>query len=96
MRQKRVEGILISKPENQFYVSGFTGGEGLVLISLERAMIVTDFRYIEQAESEAPDFEVVGLKTGVSPFMMAADLVKKLSISNLVIESHHLTVKDFR
>ncbi len=96
MQQRRVEGILISKPENQFYVSGFTGREGLVLISPERAIIVTDFRYSEQAESEAPDFEIVELKTGVSPFVVAADLVKKLNISNLVIESHHLTVKDFR
>jgi Xaa-Pro aminopeptidase len=97
MVQKQLEAIIISKPENQFYLSGFTGGAGLLFISHEKAIIVTDFRYVEQARSEAPDFEIYELFTGnSSPFSMVADLVKEQNISNLVLESHHMTIKNFR
>jgi Xaa-Pro aminopeptidase len=92
MEQYQWDGILISKSENQFYLSGFTG-EGLMLISHQQAALITDFRYGQQAKSEAPDFEVIDLKNGKSHLSTASDLIKKLEISNLAIESHHLTVK---
>ena len=36
-----------------FYLSGYTG-EGLVLVARGISAIVTDFRYTEQAQAQAP------------------------------------------
>ena len=44
------DALLITNPENRRYMSGFTGSAGNILISKDRAILATDFRYIEQAQ----------------------------------------------
>lgn len=40
------------------YATGFTGSHGTVLITADKAILVTDGRYTLQATDEAPDFEI--------------------------------------
>ncbi len=51
--------VIVAKPENRRYFSGFTGSSGLLLVSADTAKLITDFRYIVQAGREAPAFTVV-------------------------------------
>ena len=53
---------MISQPENRRYLSGFTGSTGWLLISDSNASLAVDFRYVEQAKKEAPDFDVIHIK----------------------------------
>ncbi|NWF77587.1 MAG: aminopeptidase P family protein [Chloroflexi bacterium] len=57
--EKGLDALLISQPENLRYLSGFTGSSGWLLISEKNAILATDFRYVEQAKSESPDFEII-------------------------------------
>lgn len=50
---------LILSPENLYYFSGFTGGEGMLYIDKKRLILFTDSRYTVQAKDEAPDFEII-------------------------------------
>ncbi len=54
----KYDGVLLTSPHNMRYFSGFSGGEGAVWISPKSRIVFTDSRYIEQAQGEAPDFEV--------------------------------------
>ena len=45
------EGVLIHKPSNMFYLSGYTG-EGLIAAGNGFQAIITDFHYTEQAERQ--------------------------------------------
>lgn len=56
---QELAGVVIAKPENRRYFSGFTGSSGVLLVTPDRARMLTDFRYIEQATREASDFAVV-------------------------------------
>jgi Xaa-Pro aminopeptidase len=94
LTEKKLDCILINKPENQFYVSGFTGGEGVVFVTNRDAAIITDSRYTEQAKNEAPNFEIIELKTGVSPIEVCANNFKS-KIENVGFESHYLTYNQF-
>lgn len=47
------------------YYSGFTSCDARLLISKERAVIITDSRYTVQAKLEAPDFEIYDIKDGL-------------------------------
>ena len=88
--EEDLDAILVSQPENRRYLSGFTGSSGMLLISAERAMLATDFRYYEQVEREAPDFELVrveGRLTDALPGLLAEARVQRLGF-----ESQHLTV----
>src|SRR5438132_1022579 len=53
-----VEDIFHTHAANRRYLSGFTGSTGWLLITLDGAYIAVDFRYVEQAERECPQFTV--------------------------------------
>lgn len=56
---RQIEALLVTRPENRRYLSGFTGTAGILLITDKDAYLLTDFRYVEQALRQAPEFEVV-------------------------------------
>jgi Xaa-Pro aminopeptidase len=60
--QKGLEVLVVSQPENRRYLSGFTGSAGWLIISEHIAYLAVDFRYIEQAKMEAPEFDVIYVK----------------------------------
>ena len=86
--------ILISQPENRCYLSGFTGSAGYLLISPQRAILATDFRYIEQAKGEAPDFEIVQTKGDLEGWLFK--LTSELGIRRLGFEAGHLPFAIYR
>jgi Xaa-Pro aminopeptidase len=51
------EGFLVTSRENVRYLSGFTGSAGVVLITPDRALFLTDFRYLSQSEEQVTDME---------------------------------------
>jgi Xaa-Pro aminopeptidase len=54
-----LDAVVVAKPENRRYFRGFTGSSGLLLVGADAARLITDFRYIEQAARQAPEFAVV-------------------------------------
>ncbi len=62
--ENEIDAMLVSSPENRRYLSGFTGSAGYLLISEEGQVLVTDFRYTEQAEKQAPGYRVERMTAG--------------------------------
>jgi Xaa-Pro aminopeptidase len=60
--ERGLDALLLSQPENLRYLSRFTGSSGWLLISGQNAILATDFRYVEQAKGESPDFEIIQTK----------------------------------
>ena len=48
-REKKAEALLITDPYNMRYISGFRGGEGMLFLTLDRRVLITDSRYTEAA-----------------------------------------------
>jgi Xaa-Pro aminopeptidase len=59
MADADLDALVVSDPSNIFYLSGFRGSSGAVLVARERAMLFSDFRYRLQARQQAPGFEFV-------------------------------------
>lgn len=57
MHDQQFDALLITNDTNRRYLSGFTGSAGALLITAERALLFSDFRYQVQAAHEAPEFE---------------------------------------
>jgi len=72
MHEENIDAYVVIRPENGRYLSGFTGGEATLYITIEKAFLLTDFRYIEQATSEAPEFEII--KTGPDHFEALSEI----------------------
>ena len=67
MADHGLDALMISAPgeenlgaDTRYYVAGFTGSAGVILVTQSRALFAADFRYVEQAEGEctARGFEV--------------------------------------
>ena len=86
---------VVADPSNMFYLTGGYTGEGLVFISENRRAIVTDFRYTEQAENQAPGFEVLMTEKGRSEFQVIAELAQSDSITCIRTETNYLSVDRF-
>ena len=53
MEQLKLGGLLLTTPADLSYLTDFTGDDSIGLITADRFYLVTDFRYREQAGSEA-------------------------------------------
>jgi Xaa-Pro aminopeptidase len=86
-----VDALLVTTPANRRWLSGFTGSAGVLLVDARRARIATDGRYHEQAQLQAPAFELVAAPLrAVSSF--AAALLDGLGGARLGFEPAGLTV----
>src|SRR5690606_5002611 len=54
-----IDGLLVTNSYNRRYITNFTGTAGVALISKNASVFITDFRYVEQANEQVKDFEIV-------------------------------------
>lgn len=98
VRQKLVEqgldALMVTHPENRAYLTGFTGDSGVVVITGTENLLVTDFRYTEQAEAEAPLFKVI--ETGPDRLASLAEVLRARHLKRTGFESGATTVAAFR
>ncbi len=59
LSQNKLDILLISGSENRYYLSGFTGDSGYLLVTADRTILFVDSRFMEQAKLECPQWEVV-------------------------------------
>lgn len=94
LRERELDGLFITNPYNRRYITQFTGSAGVVLITADEALLITDFRYVEQATKEAEGFTIVKHETDI------VDELKKqldrLQVNRLGFEAEHMTVAEFR
>ncbi len=88
-----VEGILISKPENIFYFSGFRGDSTILFVTKNFRKLVTDGRYTEQAKLQAKNFEIVEQREGL--FKKVAEEVKNSGAKKICFEGGITTFNEY-
>lgn len=89
LKEKELDGILISEGSNRRYLSGFVGTAGLLLITEKEAVLATDFRYVEQAGRQAPAFRVERIRAGSD---WLPKLAGDLGVRKLGFEADNVTV----
>ncbi len=60
LADKNIDGIIVATWQNVLYLSDFTGyGDAVLLVTADKAFIITDSRYYVQAGEQAPEFTLV-------------------------------------
>jgi Xaa-Pro aminopeptidase len=57
--EQGLDALLITNMANLRWATGFTGTSGVAVVGPSVRLFFTDFRYLEQAEEQVPDFERV-------------------------------------
>lgn len=94
LKQAELQALMVTKPENRVYMSGFTGSSGLLIITEEEAILVTDFRYTEQAAAQAPGYIIIEHEASISDTLIK--ITKNLGISELGFEKDHVTYQQYQ
>lgn len=94
LAEKEIEAILISQPENRHYLSGFDGSFGFLLISQQTNILATDFRYLEQAKRQSPDYKLFRISGDVENWL--PELTDGLNLRQLGFEADHVSFAIYR
>jgi len=86
MSENKIEALLIIKPANVTYATGFGGHDSWALVTQANTYLITDSRYSEQAYTESPNCRIVQ-RTGSLPAEIAKVLKKLKSIKTIAVEN---------
>lgn len=93
LKSQNLDAILITNPFNRHYLSDFTGSSGNLLITLEQAILLTDFRYIEQATNQAKDFDIVEHNGPI--LAETKKQLNKYNVKSLAFEENQVTFQQY-
>ncbi len=90
-----LDALMISKPVNVTYLTGFSGDSSVLLVGRGRTLLVSDHRFTVQIAEECP-----GLQTHIRPPAQriseaVAEVLQRLGVHHVGFESAALTVADF-
>ncbi|MER2088398.1 MAG: Xaa-Pro peptidase family protein [Sporosarcina sp.] len=93
-----IDGLMINGDWNRRYTTGFTGSNGIVLLTKNEVTFITDYRYFEQAKNQTGlhvvlHAEHTGHKHKI--YDEAAKQIKKMGIKRLGFEQQHLSFGNY-
>lgn len=89
IREQELEGILITNLNNCRYLSGFTGSSVALFITDESAILMTDFRYREQAANQAPNFQIEQVDSNFN--LGLSNLINKIGLERIGFETEYIS-----
>ncbi len=90
LAEREVDSLLVTNLMNVRYLSGFTGTNALCLIGPQERLFLTDFRYVERAKIEVPDFERLRGKQD-----LLGEAAERMS-GRVGFEDQHMTVRQHK
>lgn len=88
-----IDAIIIYKPANVYYFSGFRGDSSILFIGENFRRFITDSRYTEQAAIQTKDFEIVEQSSGL--FKKLVNEIKISGAKNIGFEGRVLTFDEY-
>ena len=93
MRAQKLDGYLVFDRMDQLWLTGFTGEDGCVLVTARQVVLLTDGRFDETADIEAPyATKVLRKKRGPET---TAKSVKKYRLARVGFDPAHLDVATY-
>ncbi len=93
LTDKGYDVFLGSSSFTRRYLTGFTGSSGCLWISRDSQALITDFRYMEQAGKQCPDWQIVQHDDLIDTLkQMAAEQ----NVKQIAVEGDHVSVNTFR
>ena len=93
LAEHRLDAILVHNGENRTYLTGFTGSAGVAVVTTRELLLLVDFRYVEQAAAEAPEWEVVKVPRQATDIV--TEIARGRELRRVGFESDGLTYKQY-
>lgn len=94
LSEQKLDAMIIVNPSNRRYISYFSGSAGVIYVSPKKQVLLTDFRYIEQASKQCPDYEIQNHQgKGIVPLLK--QFMDEEGVATVAIESDTLTFSQY-
>jgi Xaa-Pro aminopeptidase len=94
LRGEALDALLVTDPANVTYLSGFRGDSSYLIVAQDHLWLITDSRYTEQAEAQAPQCELVARTDGI--IQETAKLVEQARLKTVGFEEQRVTCATHR
>lgn len=91
MAAANVDAVLVTSSTNLFWLTGFTGSFGYVLLNSTEAKFITDSRYTVQAKEQVTEIEIVGFSTPKTGMQVLKECMDEMGITKVAFESPYVT-----
>ena len=91
LAKERLDALLVTAPSNIRYLTGFTGSAGIVVVTLDDMVLVTDGRYTDQAADQLAAAEAPSRLEITSTAQREAIASTVANASRLGLEADHIT-----
>ena len=90
----QLDALLVSALPNVRYLTGFSGSNGIVLVTASDAVLITDFRYATQVKSEVSHAVRVAIEPSTLWGRLWNELKEMPQVEVIAFESAHVTHQD--
>ena len=91
LRKESLDALLVGNPADWYYLTGFTGEAGALIVGLRHVTLVTDGRFTGQAAEELRGVTVVEQKEGL--YRSCGELLKNLRAKRAGFDPNQVTVR---
>ncbi|MBI1334976.1 MAG: M24 family metallopeptidase [Armatimonadetes bacterium] len=95
MAEAEFDAILVSSTTNLFWLTGFTGSFGYVVLTPTEARFITDSRYTVQAQEQVTNMPVVSFSSPKTGMGVLAENLEEMGIQKLGFESPYVTYAQY-
>jgi Xaa-Pro aminopeptidase len=89
------DAVLVRSEVNVTYLTGFSGDSSSLLLSRDRALLISDARFTEQIAQECPGLDAAIRPPTKPPPGFLTETIKAFGARSLGFESDHVTVTEF-
>jgi Xaa-Pro aminopeptidase len=93
LADRDLPALLVSHPANIYYLSGFTGSSGVLLVTADEIALISDFRYTLQAAAEAPAWRFV--QSLHPPLVAAREELVSLGVPRVGFDDADVSVQHY-
>ncbi|WP_288226401.1 aminopeptidase P family N-terminal domain-containing protein [uncultured Enterococcus sp.] len=68
--EQKLDGLLVTDKINRRYLCGFTGSNGLLVVTEKEAQLFVDGRYTKQAQQQTTNVEICEIPVGGDLFSL--------------------------
>jgi Xaa-Pro aminopeptidase len=92
IREAAVEALLVTNFTNVTYLTGFTGDDSYLLVTLDDELLVTDMRYATQLDEECPGLALEVRVPGVQMLEAVTKVIDVAKLERLGLEADSATM----
>lgn len=95
MKISGIDALLIQNLKNVFYLTGFTGTNGTILITESENIFITDSRYTEQAKKQISNFKIIENRDiyEVIEYILGTDIEQTIGFEDSISYREYLSLE---